>query len=112
MAIGRLSVGQSGFGISSFAPAVLAAMTGLLVTATIHHQQARATPPTWFLVLQLIIVAAALSAAIPRRWVRATSFVVLLGAVLFTFSAMVLYAPTLVAVIWMMVRNPVAALED
>lgn len=91
---------------SSLTPAILAAITVFCVTTMLQDH-----PPTWSLAVQLTIVATALSAAIRTRWIRATSFLVLLAAVPFTASAMLLYVPTVVAVVRMMVRNPIPVLD-
>ena len=87
-----------------FLPAVLAAVANIVAIAVV-----RSNPPEnlgRFVVFHVVMFGAALLAAIPNKWVRFVGFVLLLAGMCITgFTVGILYVPTFLAVVWLMVRD-------
>jgi len=88
----------------SLLPAILAALTDLAATAIVRSNQQDL--PSRFVLFQVVMLAAALLIAIPSRWVRALAFALLVGgALLGAASVGFLYAPTILAAGWVLLRR-------
>jgi hypothetical protein len=75
-----------------FVPAVLAAVANIVATAVVRSSQPE--KPGRFVVFQVVMFGAALSAAIPNKWVRFVGFVLVLAGMTITgFSVGTLYVP-------------------
>ena len=87
-----------------FLPAALAAVANIVATAVV-----RSSPPenpVTFVVYQVVMFGAALLAAIPNKWVRFVAFMVLMAGVLIAgMSVGLLYLPTVMVALWIMVRD-------
>jgi len=86
-----------------FLPAVLAAVTDAATAAIVRAQQP--DYPGRFIAYQIAMFGAALLAAVPNKWVRFVGFAILLAGVFFVMSVGLLYVPTFLAVVWVMVRE-------
>ena len=86
-----------------FLPAVLAAVTDAATAAIVRAQQP--DYPGRFIAYQIVMFGAALLAAVPNKWVRFVGFGTLLAGVFFVMSVGLLYVPTFLAVVWVMVRE-------
>ena len=87
-----------------FVPAGLAAATDGVTAAMVRANQP--DYPGRFIVFQIVMFGAALSAAVPNKWVRFGGFVLLLAGMFITgFSVGLFYLPTFFAFVWVMVRD-------
>src|ERR1017187_3526599 len=86
-----------------FLPAVLAAVTDAASAAIVRAQQPHS--PDRFIADQIVMFGEALLAAVPNKWVRFVGFAILLAGVFFVMSVGLLYVPTFLAVVWVMVRE-------
>src|ERR1019366_3688461 len=86
-----------------FLPAVLAVVTDAATAAIVRAQQP--DYPGRFIAYQIVMFGAALLAAVPNKWVRFVGFAILLAGVVFVMSVGLLYVPTFLAVVWVMVRD-------
>ena len=86
-----------------FLPAVLAAVTDAATATIVRAQQP--DYPDRFIAYQIVMFGAALLAAVPNKWVRFVGFAILLAGVFFVMSVGLLYVPTFLAVVWVMVRE-------
>ena len=76
----------------------MAVANGIFVAATVYFHQH--DYPLRLLGVQVFIVFAALVLASKNRWIRGIGFFLTLIGILCTFSALLLYAPTFIAVVW------------
>jgi hypothetical protein len=65
----------------------------------------RSCLPARFIVYQVVMLLAALLAAVPSKWVRFVGFVFLIAGVLISMAVGLLYLPTFLAFVWVMVRD-------
>ena len=86
-----------------FLPAVIAALTDGIATTIVRANQP--DYPGRFIVFRIVMFGAALLAAVPNKWVRFVGFAILLAGVFFVMSVGLLYVPTFLAVVWVMVRD-------
>src|ERR1017187_8387408 len=86
-----------------FLPAVLAVVTDAATAAIVRAQQP--DYPGRFIAYQNVMFGAALLAAVPNKWMRFVGFAILLAGVFFVMSVGLLYVPTFLAVVWVMVRD-------
>src|SRR5271157_1814280 len=90
--------------IVRFLPAVLAAVTDVVTGAMVWTNQP--DYPGRFIVFQIVMLGAALSAANPRMWVRLLGLPILLAGVLISGASVGwFYVPTVLAAGCVMVRD-------
>jgi hypothetical protein len=108
---GRRRVQMRRESLFPFLPAVLAAVANIVATAMVRSNQPE--HPGRFVVYQVVMFGAALSAAIPNKWVRFAGFVLVLAGMTITgFSVGTLYVPTFLAVVWLMVRDVLPSVQS
>jgi hypothetical protein len=61
--------------------------------------------PGRFIVYQVVMFGAALSAAVSNKWVRMVGLVLLLAGVLISMAVGLLYLPTFFAFVWVMTKD-------
>ena len=89
--------------ILPFLPAALAAVTdGLTAWIVFAHQPDYPEP---LVVYQVAMVLAALLSAVPKMGVRFVAFMLLMAGVVTVMSVGLLYLPTALTALWIMVRE-------
>jgi hypothetical protein len=84
-----------------FLPAALAIITSMVIAGLVRQHQP--DYPVELVILQIIMVMAALLVTAPHRWLRLGAFLVLLFGVLITgMSVGMFYIPTLTAAGWIL----------
>lgn len=90
-----------------FLPAVLAALTDLLVAFIVRANQPNY--PGRVIILQAVMLSAALLVTLPHRWVLIAGFVLLLAGVFTSLASVgMFYVPTVIAAAWIASRRSAA----
>ena len=89
--------------ILRYIPAMVAAANGIAVAAVVRFNQPNY--PGQLLLMQVLIVLAALLVASRNRFVEAAGLLATIVSIFLTFSGMFLYTPTFIAVIWCIVAQ-------
>lgn len=86
-----------------FLPAALAAVTDAVTVCVVASHQP--DYPARAVVYQVVMFGAALSSAIPKKWVRVVGLVVLMFGAFISMAIGLLYLPTFFAAVWVMTRD-------